>query len=60
MIWFLELTVITGKFDLLCRQVYRKISKQASKYASKQAKMQVTGSSQVHRLIGLRIFNVSW
>ena len=43
--------------DCLCMQVYRKVSKQASKqaskHASKQASMQVSGSSQVHRLIGL-------
>ena len=48
----LELTVSRGQFGRLCRQVYRKVSKQAS--------MQVCGSSQIHRLIGLRICNVSW
>ena len=40
-----ELAVIIGQFCLLCRQVYRKISKQARK----QACMQVSGhgSNQV-------------
>ena len=33
----LELTVITGQFGLLCRQVYKKVSNQASNQASKQA-----------------------
>ena len=47
----LELTVIAGQFDLLCWEAYRKVSK----LAIKQASMQVSGSSQVHRLIGLRI-----
>ena len=49
--WF-ELTVDIGQFGRLCRQVYRKVSKQAS--------MQVSGSSQVHTLIGLRICYGSW
>ena len=31
----LELTVVTGQFGLLYRQVYRKVSKQASMKASK-------------------------
>ena len=55
-----ELTVSRGQFGRLCRQVYRKLSKQASMHASKQASMQVSGSNQVHRLIGLRICNGSW
>ena len=40
----LELTFSRGQFGHLCRQVYRKVSKHAS--------MQVSGSNQVHRLIG--------
>ena len=42
---WLELTVVTGQFGLLYRQVYRKVSKQASK----QTSMQVSGhgSNQV-------------
>ena len=48
-----------GRLDLtVSRQVYRKVI--ASKHASKQASMQVSGSNQVHRLIGIRIFNSSW
>ena len=49
----LELTVVTGQFGLLYRQVYRKVSKQACKQAckqaSKQTSMQVSGhgSNQV-------------
>ena len=43
--WDLGLTVSKGQFGRLCRQVYGKVSKQAN--------MQVSGSSQVHRLIGL-------
>ena len=35
----LELTVITGQLDLLCRQESN--SKEAKKHASKQASMQV-------------------
>ena len=39
----LELTVITGQFGLLYRQVYRKVSKQGCKQASKQTSLEVSG-----------------
>ena len=32
----LELTVVTGQFSILYRQVYSKVKKQASKQAGKQ------------------------
>ena len=47
---WLKLTVVTGQFGLLFRQVYRKVSKQSCKQASnKQTSMQVSGhgSNQV-------------
>ena len=39
----LELTVVTGQFSILHRQVYRKVSKQVCRQASKQTSMQVSG-----------------
>ena len=40
---WLELTVVSGQFGLLYRQVYRKVNKQASK----QTSMQVSGSGSL-------------
>ena len=37
LVYDLELTVIAGQFGLLCREVYRKVSKQASMEASNLA-----------------------
>ena len=43
MIWagWLELIVIAGQFRLLCREVYRKVSKQASMQVSGHGSNQV-------------------
>ena len=47
----LELTVITGQFDFLCRQAYRKVT------VREQRSMQVSGFSAMKCLV---ICNGSW
>ena len=42
------------------RQLELTVSRQVYKKVSKQASMQVRGSKQVNRLIGLRICNGCW